>query len=61
MSICTQNHVAATAAVAAIRSTFRHEFLPPKTHATSPAVSGLRKNLDPIDKHFIGDVKPLKR
>ena len=60
MSICTQNHVAAAAAIAAIRSTFRHKFLPPKTHATPPAVSSLRKNLDPIDKHFIGDVKALK-
>jgi hypothetical protein len=56
MSICTQNHVAAAApSPPSVHLSAR--ISPPKTHATPPAVSSLRKNLDPIDKHFIGDVK----
>src|ERR1700719_1489143 len=62
--IGTQNHVAAAAAVAAIRSAFRHKFLPPKTHTTTLAIAGLRKDFDSIDKHSLEDVKivaPLNR
>src|SRR5436189_6475513 len=54
MSICTQNHVTAAPAIAAIRSSFRHKFLAPKTHATSPAVSSFLTNLDRIGHHSIG-------
>src|SRR5437879_4853843 len=51
MSIRAQNHVAAAPTVTAVGSTFRHEFLAPKTHTASPATASLRKNFYPIDEH----------
>ena len=51
VSICPKNNVAAPAAIAAIRSAFRHKFLPPKTDAAAAAIARLRKNFDSIDKH----------
>src|SRR5712692_1372687 len=45
------NNIAAAATIAAIRSAFRHKLLPPKTHTTTPAIAGLCKDFDPIDKH----------
>ena len=51
MSICPKNNVAAAAAIAAVRSAFRHKFFAPKTDAAAPAVARLRKNFDSIDKH----------
>ena len=59
--IRTQNNIAAATAVAAIRSAFRHKFLPPKTHTTTPAITGLRKDFDSIDKHSLEDVKSSQR
>ena len=47
--------------VAAIRSALRHKFLSPKTHATTSAIAGLRKDFDSIDKHSLEDVKSLQR
>ena len=58
--IGTQDHIAATSTIAAIRPTLRHKLLAPKTHATPPATAGLRKNFYPIDKHGTGKVKALK-
>jgi hypothetical protein len=51
MSIGPQDNIAATAAVTAIRSSFRNEFLTPETDTPASALSGLRKNFDTIDKH----------
>src|SRR6476659_5394769 len=51
VNIRAENHVAAAAAIAAIGSAFRHEFLAPKTHTTAPAVPSLGQNFDPIDEH----------
>ena len=51
MSIRTQNHVAAPAAIAAVRSPLWDKFLSPKTDATAPSVAGLSEDLDPIDEH----------
>src|SRR5437016_9146102 len=51
MPVCTQDHVTATAPIAAIGPTFRHEFLPSKTGTPAPAFSRLCKNLYPIDEH----------
>src|ERR1700675_3414103 len=48
-----QNHIAAATAIAAIGSAFRHKFLPPKTGRATTATARLRKNFDPIDKHFL--------
>jgi hypothetical protein len=59
--IGTQDHIAATPTVAAIRPTLGHKLLPPKTHASPPATAGLRKNFYPIDKHGTGNVKGLKK
>src|SRR5215467_6069108 len=56
----TQDHVPATAAIAAIRPAFRHEFLPSKTGAPAPAFSGLCKNSYPIDEHESALVTSLK-
>ena len=55
MSIGLQDNVAATAAVTAIRSPFRNEFLAPETDTAPSALSGLRKNFDTIDKHGTGN------
>src|SRR2546430_4972274 len=55
MSIGPQDNIAATAAVTAIRSPFRNEFLAPETDTPASAVSGLRKNFDTIDKHGAGN------
>ena len=52
VNIGAKNHVAASATVAAIRSAFRHKFLPAKTHTTAPAIPSLGKNFDSIDKHI---------
>src|SRR5947207_1369512 len=54
MPIGPQDNIAATAAVTAIRSSFRNEFLAPKTDTPASALSGLRKNFDTIDKHGAG-------
>ncbi len=51
MSIRPKNNVAAAAAIAAVRSAFRHKFLAPKTDATAPTVARLRESFDSIDKH----------
>ncbi len=66
VTIGAKDHVAAAAAVAAIRSAFRHKLLSPKTDRPAAAVSGLRKNFDSIDKHGLASlnryiVEPLKR
>src|SRR5207244_13120147 len=55
MSIGPQDNIAATAAVTAIRSPFRNEFLAPETDTPASALSGLRKNFDTIDKHPAGN------
>src|SRR5215467_1600528 len=47
----TQDHVTATAAIAAIGPAFRHEFLPSKAGAPTPPFSSLCKNFHPIDEH----------
>ena len=52
VSIRAQDNIAATAAIAAIRSAFRDKFLPSKADAASAAAPRLRKNFNPIDKHF---------
>jgi hypothetical protein len=51
MPVCAQDHVAAAAAVTAIRSTFRHKFFSPKTHAPPSTFPCLDKDFDPINKH----------
>ena len=61
MPIRSQNHVPAAPAITAIRSAFRHKFLPPKTHAPTAAIAGLRKYFDSIDEHVSGEVKSLNR
>jgi len=50
--IRAQNDLAAATAVAAIGSAFRHKFLPPKADRPAPTAARLRKNFDPIDKHY---------
>ena len=52
MHVGTQNHIATAPAIAAIRSALRHKFLSSKTHRPTPAIAGLGKNFDSIDKHF---------
>ena len=54
MSIGPQDNIAAAAAITAIRSPFRNEFLAPETDTSASALSGLRKNFDTIDKHGSG-------
>src|SRR5207302_10282292 len=54
MSIGPQDTIAAAAAITAIRSPFRNEFLAPETDTSASALSGLRKNFDTIDKHDAG-------
>src|SRR5947207_3807704 len=54
MSIGPQDNIAAAAAITAIRSPFRNEFLAPETDTSASAVSGLRENFDTIDKHGSG-------
>src|SRR5437868_15484948 len=54
MSIGPQDNIAASAAITAIRSPFRNEFLAPETDTSESAISGLRKNFDTIDKHGSG-------
>ena len=51
MSVRLENHIAAASAVAAVGTAFWHKFFPPKAHASAPAVAGLRKNSNLIDKH----------
>src|SRR5207248_3117812 len=51
MPVRTQDHLTATAAIAAIGPAFRHEFLPSKTGTPAPAFSRLCENLYPIDEH----------
>src|SRR6266487_5455593 len=58
MSIGPQDNITATAAVTAIRSPFRNEFLAPKTDTPASALSGLRKNFDTIDKHRAAHCHP---
>jgi len=53
VSIRVKNHVTAASAVSAVRPAFRYELLPPETHGTASAASGLNINFDPIDKHFL--------
>src|SRR5258708_32583936 len=48
VNVRAKNHVAAAAAIAAIRPAFRHEFFPAKTDAAASAVAGLAKNFDSI-------------
>src|SRR5205085_117827 len=52
VNIGAQDHVAAAAAIAAIRAAPRHKFLAPETDAAPPAVPGLGKNFYSIDKHL---------
>jgi hypothetical protein len=52
VAVRAENHVAAAPAVSAIRSTFRHKFLSPKTDRAAAATARLRKNFDSIDKHY---------
>jgi len=59
MNVRAQNYVAAAAAIAPIWPAFRDEFFASKTDATAPAVSGLRKNFDPIDEHEAGNLPCL--
>ena len=54
MNIGPQDYVPTAPTVAAVGTTARHEFLAPKTDATPPAVTGLGKNFDSIDKHKRG-------
>ena len=61
MPIRSQNHVPAASAITAIRSAFRHKFLPSKTHAPTAAIARLRKHFDSIDEHVSGEVKALNR
>jgi hypothetical protein len=49
--ISPENNISAAPAIAAVGAAFRHEFLAPKTDTTAPAVTGLGKYFDPIDKH----------
>jgi hypothetical protein len=49
--ISFQNDIAAAPAIAAVRTAFRHKFLPPETDGPAAAVSGLGKNFDSIDEH----------
>ena len=51
MDIGPENHVAAAAAVATIRSALRDKFLPPETYRPAPPIPGLGKNFYSIDKH----------
>ena len=60
MPIRSQNDVAAAPAITAVRSAFRHKFLPPETHAPTAAFAGLRKYFDSIDEHFLRKVESLK-
>ena len=54
VNVGAQNDVAAPAAIAAIRTALRDKFLAAKTDAAAPAISGLRKHFDSIDKHERG-------
>jgi hypothetical protein len=51
VTVGSEDHVAATSAVAAIGPAFRHKFLAAKTGAPTPAISRLRENFDPINEH----------
>jgi hypothetical protein len=51
MAIRAKNHIAATSAIATVRSAFGHKFLPSKTDAPASAFTGLCKNFYPIDEH----------
>src|SRR5579884_146530 len=51
VAIGPQNHIPAPPAVAAIGAAFGHKFLPAKTDAAAPAIAGLGKNSNAIDKH----------
>ena len=54
MDIGPENDVSTTATVAAVGPPARHEFLAPETDAAAPAIAGLGKNFDSIDKHMEG-------
>ena len=51
MHVGAQDHVAAAAAIAAIRAAARDKFFAPETDAAPSAVPGLGKNFYSIDKH----------
>ena len=59
MSACEYD-VAAVAAVAAVRTAARDEFLAAKAAAPVPAVASLRVNADVIDE-FHSSIKPQER
>jgi hypothetical protein len=46
-----KDNVAPLSAVSAIRAAPRHKLLPAKTDATTPTITGLRRNLDAVDEH----------
>src|SRR5262245_9280955 len=55
MLISPQNNIAAESAITAVGPAFGDEFFPPKTDASPSTLSGLRKNLNTIDKHPLGN------
>jgi hypothetical protein len=61
MPIRSQNHVPAASPITAIRSTFRHKFLSPETHAPTAAITRLRKRFDSINEHVSGEPKRINR
>ena len=61
MHVGPENHVAAAAAIAAIRPTLRHELFATKTYAATATVAGLGLNFDSIDKHGAEESEALKR
>ena len=61
MPIRPEDHVAAASAIAAIRSTFGNEFLPPKTDGPASARPCLCKNFNSIKKHLLRKAGLLTR
>ena len=60
MTIGEKNHITAAAAIAAVRTAPRDEFLPPKADAAAAAAPRLGKHFDSIDKHFLNN-RPVAR
>ncbi|MCG3120104.1 MAG: hypothetical protein ALAOOOJD_02724 [bacterium] len=50
-AIDCDDHIAAFAAIAAVRAAFGHKFLAPETHTAAAAAAGFYVNFGVIDKH----------
>jgi hypothetical protein len=46
-----QDNIPSLAAIAAVRTTFRDELLPPEANAAAPSITGLNKNVGFINEH----------